>query len=333
MDFQNLIDTIQWSETESIRVLWFKADGIPRAELAQKIERLNGESIIFPIVLRDILFTNANAVLADFARLVDGAAEQFKSLHANSFSKLTIVILSNERFSLPQVSSPVFLPAWFPILGGRETVVRISDVFEIAELELLNSNSARIELFGSLLYQIESTMVMEIALASKADPRRFQSLLDTINSEDKASVDVAVEKFQSHIKSVAIPRAYRPGAKSKNSLLSKLIYQAIKSSPDTLASISKKVSSSFCHSHKVSLKPTLFAIMLRPNINLSATERNWHSAIVAMYQAYQLMNAAAHAGEYPSYPADLVLSNAKDLVRFLTDFHSLLASSETLSMD
>ncbi len=36
------------------------------------------------------------------------------------------------------------------------------------------------------------------------------------------------------------------------------------------------------------------------------------------------MNAAAHASEYPSYPASLVLANAKDLVRFLTDFRCAL---------
>jgi hypothetical protein len=327
MDIKSLINGIPWEEGASIRVLWLKADGVSRTQLAEEIKS-DEEHAILPVILRSALFISSNALMADLAKLISQHEDAFQALKEIQFTKLTIVIVSNDRLSLPQASSPVCLPQWFPILGGREVIVRISDVFDTAELEPLNGESSRIEQLASSLFDIESALVSRLEAMVKLDDRAIRSLIDTLNKDEPAaSVPTALAMYKLHLSDVKVPRAYRPGAKSKKSLLSKLIYQVIKSSPDGAAAFSKKLACALGYSQSIQIKPSLFAVMLRPSVSLTVAETNCHFGILAFYQAYQLMNAAAHAGEYPSYPASLVLANAKDLARFLSDFLKVIRDS------
>ncbi|QTS85402.1 hypothetical protein JLK41_19060 [Ectopseudomonas khazarica] len=326
MDIKKLIKNIPWEDGATIRILWLNANGKPRSELAESIKQLQ-DHIIFPIILRSNLFLTSNALMADLATLISGNEQEFKALKSVNFTNLTVVIISNEPLSIPQASSPVYLPEWFPILGGKEIFVKISDVFETAELAPLNSEGARIEQLASLLFDTETLLVNRLKYQITHQEGKVRGLIDSLRSDGEpqgGSTVSYIQKYENHLASVSVARAYRPGAKSKASLLSKLIYQVIKNSPDATAAFSKKLASALSLSEMQRLKPSLFSVMLRPSIALTVAEENCHAGILAFYQAYQLMNAAAHASEYPSYPAALVLANAKDLARFLTDFRRTL---------
>ena len=57
-----------------------------------------------------------------------------------------------------------------------------------------------------------------------------------------------------------------------------------------------------------------------------ASANNWHAILVAMFQAYHLMNGFAHAGEYGTYPVGLIYSTSLDLRRFLRDAERYIES-------
>ena len=329
MNIQKLIAGIPWENNVNIRILWLKADGKPRSVLADEIRTLE-EQAILPIVLRSNLFLTSNALMADLATLISSNEQEFRGIRSLSPSHLTVVIISNDPLCIPQASSPVYLPDWFPILGGKEIFVRIEDVFDTAQLAPLNSEDARIDLIASLLFETESIIVRRLRYLLETKEGKVRALIDSLGAAGESnggSTDSHLAKYETHLEGVLAPRAYRPGAKSRSSLLSKLIYQALSNSPDSVASFSKKLAAALDIKTMPKLKPSLFAVMLRPSLALTDAEANSHFAILAFFQAYQLMNAAAHAGEYPSYPASLVLSNAKDLVRFLTDFRQTLEFS------
>ena len=67
-------------------------------------------------ILRDVRFTNPNALLADFVELV----EEHRALVEKRFSagcdRCAFVLLSRTELAIPQISSPVVLPEWFPSL-------------------------------------------------------------------------------------------------------------------------------------------------------------------------------------------------------------------------
>lgn len=59
--------------------------------------------------------------------------------------------------------------------------------------------------------------------------------------------------------------------------------------------------------------------MWRPANKMSTETTNWYAILVGFFQAYQLMNAYAHAGEFPAYAVALQYANSLNLRQFLRD--------------
>ena len=74
------------------------------------------------------------------------------------------------------------------------------------------------------------------------------------------------------------------------------------------------------------LKPTFFEVMWRPANKMSVETTNWHAILVAFFQAYQLMNAYAHAGEFPAYAVSLQYANSLNLRQFLREAKEFVES-------
>ncbi|WP_288366695.1 hypothetical protein [uncultured Acinetobacter sp.] len=323
LDAHSIIDyvgKVPWRSNECIRVFWVKISEGSRTIISEHLDTLSSQELIVPIILRDVLFVNANAVLSDFNKLLEGNKSCFDKIEKNKYQQITIILLLKEDFKLSQISSPIVLPRWFPVLSGAETFFRISDLLLSAEVDLLHCPEAGIERLAIALYDLESNVIKRLREVESKDSRLIRSLIDTLYSESKTgSTETILNNFEKTTEAVTDPTAYRPTASKTTSLLSLLLKQVLKSSPDQLASMAKKLSEAMIDQSTESLKPTIFAIMLRPSNKVENLTRNWHSILIAAYQAYQLMNASAHAGEYPSYPVSLIHSNSRDLVRFLSE--------------
>lgn len=310
------LNAIEWEENTSLRLFWVKISHGSRDALAQDLRDTNSSDVVIPLVLRETLFLSANSVMADFSRLLGSNRQSFEGLQIETGKKITVILLLKENFKLSQISSPVVLPRWFPILGGIETYLHISDLLWSSEIDLLNCNDAQIEPMASALYALESIIVERIRQVSETDSRKPRSLIDTICEGGGSTNDVLV-RFETTLRGVPDPKGYRPNSLNKNSLISLLFSKVLKSSPDTLASVANALRAATDDTSTNILHPTLFAIMLRPTSKTEPATKNWHSILLAAFQVYQLMNAAAHAGEYPKYPVTLVHANSRDLLRFL----------------
>jgi hypothetical protein len=229
---------------------------------------------------------------------------------------ITVVLLLKESFNLSQISSPVILPRWFPVQGGVETYLHISDLLWCAETELLSCSGAQIELMSSSLFELESSIVERLRQVSSVKAGKVRALLDTIN-QGGGGAAAMLDSFSATLSSVKDPKGYRPNSRAKNSLVSLVIAQVLKSSPDQLSSLAAKFKDAMADVSADHIRPTLFGIMLRPSSETPLATKNWHSLMLAIFQVYQLMNASAHAGEYPKYPVSLISSNARDLLEFL----------------
>lgn len=312
----NLLDSTEWEPNSCLRLFWVKIAQGSRDTLAADLKQTLSSDVVVPLVLRETLFLNANAVMSDFARLLDNNRQSFEGVQVGKGEKLTVILLLKENFKLAQISSPVGLPRWFPVSGGIETYLRIADLLWSAETELLNCADAQIESMATGLYELECSLVERLRQVSDVDDRKLRSLVSSI-CENAGSATETLDKFELTLKSVTDPKSYRPNSTSKNSLISLIFSQVLKSSPDKLASLAAKFSDATSDNSTDVLQPTLFAIMLRPTHKSDPAIKNWHSILLAAFQVYQLMNASAHAGEYPKYPVSLVHSNSRDLLRFL----------------
>lgn len=57
---------------------------------------------------------------------------------------------------------------------------------------------------------------------------------------------------------------------------------------------------------------------------MTRAQANWHAVFVAMFQAYQMMNGSAHAGEYPTYSVGLQHAMSLNLRSFLVQARSFV---------
>lgn len=331
----SLTSEVPWGSNDRLRILWIQLQEQNRDQYASELRGTTNDEAIIPIVLRQVLFTSANAVLSDVNRLLQENRQEFENISGQNFSRITVLLLSKEPFSLPQVSSPITLPTWLPVLGGRETSLRISDLEQQANVRLLNCPEIRVDEVSELIYRLEKELVGLFDASLAINKNSLTSVLAKLFSETQSVSPVKIcSAFNLHLEKIHEPRMYRPPAKQIDSLLSRLLYLVKVSSPDQIGSFALAIHKALGSSASSQLKPTLFAVMLRPDPNVcrEANAMNWHAIFLAIYQGYHLMNGAAHAGEYGAYPVGLIYSTSLELRRFLRDA-SQYVSSLKMEMD
>jgi hypothetical protein len=315
-----------WDSGERIRVVWIHiADG-SRSDYARKITTLESSHSVVAVAVRDQLFLSANSVLSDLNRLLDQSKHLFDQVPHSSEGKVTVAVLSKDSFGLPQIASPMLVPGWFPVMAGQEIFLRISDLLHDVDVQLLNCPESRVDQISELAFELERAMVNLLDAAIGTKLKEVEAILTILHEakEKQPSASEWVRSCRGHLDTVLDARGYRISAKLGPSLAGRLVRLAVRSSPDQLGAAAKTIAAAFSPLGGSPLKPSLFGVLLRPVNHLDATQRSWHSVLVAIYQAYQLTTAAAHAGDYSAYPVGLIEAGSRDLARVLREAVYLL---------
>lgn len=320
---QELVKEIPWHGNAKIRIFWLRHTNGSRDELASQLRvDIDESEAIVPMVLRSVGFKNGNSVLSDVQALFEANKPILEQLRTNRYERLTVLILSKEDFRLVNASSPITLPDWFPICPALDTFFSISDLGQAAEIKPLNCVESRSDHIAKMIFELEDSIVKKLKEIYKTDSNRAKNFLSSIQQTSTSDEDIkqAIEHFSAHIDSIEDPRAYRPNAAEKSKFLAaRILKLVLNHSPKQLSSAANEIGKSFLNPSEIELKPTFFAVMWRPANKVSITTTNWHSILIAFFQAYQLMNANAHAGEFPSYSVALQYSTSLNLRNFLDD--------------
>lgn len=298
-----LVRGIPWADSETLRVFWVRAETSSRGELAQEIRGLADGQGPVPLIIREPIFMSANALLSDMNRLIDSNRVVFEELLSTSSRRVNIVLLARDEFQLPQVSSPVRLPRWFPGIGGLEIHVRIADLFTRAESGLLNAEEARTGHIAELFAQIEFDLVgrMDKLHRDGCDLSQFLGILNSASKDQLGGAPEASRVFSESLAAITDRRAYRPSLKSASTPASRIIKLVLKSSPDDLGTHAKALARGLYFSSVSLVSPPMFAVLLRPTSALTIPERNAHTLMVSLYQAYQFLTGAAHAADIRNF--------------------------------
>lgn len=326
-----LVQAVPWRSNACIRLFWLCHPHGSRDELAAELTtQIHAEAVV-PLILRTAGFNNANTVLSDVMDLFIENQALLEGLTQQHPDRLTVLILAKEDFRLVNAGSPITLPDWFPVSPGKHSSFSISDLGQSAEVKPLNCPEARLDNIAELLFELESTIVQKLSEVYGTAPNRASQFIESLITGGPNSIDVQsnLSIFEQHIGSISDARAYRPNAADKSKFLAaRALKLVLNSSPKQLATAAEGLGKSFIGSDGHELKPTFFAVMWRPANKMPLATTNWHAILIAFFQAYQLMNANAHAGEFPSYAVTLqhvtsvnlrqFLSNARDFVQSLS---------------
>ncbi len=323
-----LIKTVPFGVATPVRVVWVTLEDGERESVRAQIEALRGNEPIVPIVLRQPMFRDPNMVLGDFYDLIERNKAAFAGVVCGPEGSVTVLILARSALGIPQVSSPVCLPTWFPVAAGREVHFRIADFATEAQVGFLDCREARVEEISSLFFELESLLLGRIRSTAARDPTRVRYLLDVLNEGATISVDAFWSECEEALARVTDRRAYRPSIRGGSSLSSKLLRAVVKTSMDRLPRLAEALARAVDCDDSGAKRPTLMAVVLRPVQRLPPGQQACHSILSEMYAAYQLTTAAAHAGEYPAFSPSLVFAMSHDLRSGLRESLQFLRSGE-----
>ncbi|MCW5230912.1 hypothetical protein [Verminephrobacter eiseniae] len=317
-----LIRAVRWSTNSCIRLFWVRHAEGSRDALAQQLWTWIDKEAVIPLVLRTPGFKDANAVLADAMELFEANRGRIEPLASDAPERMTFLILSKEDFRLVNASSPIKLPDWFPVRPTTETYFSVNDLGQVAEIKPLNFPEARMDHVAEMLFDLEMAICDKLAEIYANDAGRVALCVDTLQPSGPRCVDAqdTLTLFSAHLAGTSDPRAYRPNAADKSKFLAARILKLVLGHPPKqLATAAEELSRNLHGSGAKALKPTFFAVMWRPANKMSVEATNWHAILVAFFQAYQLMNAHAHAGDFPAYAVSLQYANSLNLRQFLRD--------------
>jgi len=317
-----MVKTIPWSSGAVIRLFWIRYSNGARANFASSLAtQFNGEAVL-ALVVRKHSFFSANAMLSDVVSLFDESRPEIEALTCGGVERLTVLLIGKDDFRLVQAASQINLPDWFPVCAGMEKSFVISDLAQTAEATPLNCPEGRIDHVSELFFEFEAALVNKLREIYGTDPERvarFGAALQITPTPSVGDMRALIEHFEEHIASIADPRSYRPNAAADSKFLSaRLLKIALNNSPKQLGAIASAMAPTMLGSDAREIKPTFFAIAWRPAAKMTVAQSNWHGIMVALFQAYQLMNGSAHAGEYPAYPVALQHSMSLNLRNYLT---------------
>ncbi len=321
-----LVHGITWKDDEVLRVFWLCVSG-PRDAMSRELSRSIETEEIVSLVVRDRWFTNSNEVLSDMTRLFEQAKVQLQALAPRRPEKLTVVILAKSDLNFPQVSSPIQLPNWFPVRPGLETFFYLRDLLGVNEGGLLNSPELMVDRVAAQTHSLEEVLVSLLVQRADVHGPSVTAFLQRLTQKQDVDTRACIAAYEDHLRTVVDPRAYRPNASAATkSLVTDILKRVLDSSPPRLAehavALGKQV---VVGSGRI--KPSYFGVALRPKIVMTDSEANWHSIMLGLYQAYQMMNAAAHAGDYGRYPIGVLHYMSLDLQCFLQSAYEHLSQS------
>ena len=323
---RTLSDYIRRLHTErvdAIAAYWLEEAG-SRNELAQALSEDLSNLAVMPAIVKGGDFDDANGIIDDLARTIESNRIWFTEQMRNAMirdQKFTLVLISKAPLGVPQLSSPVALPDWFPVWPERLITVNITSIAHSIDLSL-GSPDVPIALINSALLDLERALCERLDAVRSRDPGKLAPLFQRASSSVGAPDTAALISKARMAAGACSAKDFRPGGGSESphmvSILFRLWWDC---SPGDLHDLSKLLAEALDIANDATLQAqySLGSILTRttrppPSKTLPGVmfARN---ALVSLSHAIQFANATHHAGDYPNFPAMLTIAYARDIAR------------------
>ena len=320
LNANDLVDEIERNSDEGqpLTLYWLALSG-DRDQLAAAISASGRATAIVPWVWRSTGFDEPNAVANDIRKLLALAREDVLSVAdaARTAGRVAVVVLARRELGIAVSSSPLLLPAWFPLDGGLTVTVRLRDLSWSIHVPISHAVS-RVGDMQGLLYDLDGVLLDRIRSRARHDPTRVRGLLDKIGLPgDLSSILGSLGKTRARTLN---PSSFRPSARG-GTVVGTLWGHVNSTSPDRLARSAKAMSQTLAKGEVADGQTSsIVGVLNRPTNVIDDPSVVWFfSLLLSVRTACQFVTAAAHADEYPRYPTALLRSMSFDIRRFLND--------------
>ena len=248
---------------------------------------------------------------------------------------LAVVLVARTSLGIPQASSPVTLPEWFPILPSQQIYTTIRDITWTPRIPL-NAPAVAIPEISKHLYDLEGEVLNRLIAADAADSRAGQALLSCFGTLPGTSrYRDFLQQAQQARSSVRNPSAFRPSIRQGSSLIANLWYLGTKSSQEKLPSHARRLNQALALDGltiELPLLQPLVAVLLRPSQPDSTPGCQMARVLLSTVTfSCQLVTVSAHSDAYPALPALLIQSFSLDLRESLAGLSTTIRSASVIA--
>lgn len=308
-------------QDEDIEAFWIESTS-SRQRLATELQSLIADlPILVTTVVRD-RFTDPNGIVDDLSLTINENQAWFTPERRKLVirdRKFSIVLVSKRPLGVPQISSPVSLPDWFPLWPERLLMANITSVLSSITISLASQdipqaaiNNALFALEQSLCNRLEAVLrsapsasepVMKVVAGGTSTPTK---LADLISSSRKGLLSRTGDEF-------------RPGgAADSDFIVSQLARIWRDSHPKDRQTLAARTAEALGMSETsaIDIQFSLTALLTRGKEKLVTVPQHitfTRNLLVTVSDVVQFINGIHHADEFPQFPAVLTITFATEL--------------------
>ena len=321
---------------DPIRFYWIDVSSergeVDRNRFVRLLHDQAGDYPVRAVILRTPGFMDANSVMNDLAEVLEDCKRDLLSTdmlaRIGASGHVDIALIARRELKLAITSSPLVLPAWFPLRATEEVTARIEDLTWTTRVPL-SAPEAHVSDLQRLLYELDGALLTRLRAVGERDHRLQMALLARIRkeSENTLTIDELATVAHDALQTVRNPRHYRPRSTGPTPV-SRLWKATIEQPATGLQKLAKglaqglQVAPADADGHAESV----VGVLARPTNPMDPEVRWAFNMIVTVGAACQLATAAAHADAYARYPVRLLGSLSRDLQRTLDDFIRVLVA-------
>lgn len=309
-------------QNEDIEAFWIESNG-SRQQLAAELQVLaQGLPILVTIVARD-RFVDPNGIVDDLSLTIQDNEAWFTPERRELIirdQKFSIVLVSKRPLGVPQLSSPVSLPDWFPLWPSRLLTANIKSVHSSITLSLASPDIPEAAI-NNALFVLEHSLCKRLDTVLRSAPSAADQLMAAVASSAAAPTNIAELVASSRLGLQSrTGDEFRPGGAADSvfvvSQLARIWRDCAPKDRQELAIHAATALGLSGIEQAIDVQLSLTALLTRGKEKLSAVPVHitfCRNLMVTVSDVVQFINGIHHADEFPQFPAILTITFAKEL--------------------
>ena len=308
-------------QNEDIAAFWIESTS-SRRQLAAELQSLTEDlPVLVTTVVRD-RFTDPNGIVDDLSLTIKENEAWFTPERRELVirdQKFSVVLVSKRPLGVPQISSPVSLPDWFPLWPGRLLTANITSVFSSITISLA-SQDLPLAAINSALFALEQSLCDRLEAVLRSAPFASEPLMAVVSGSASSPASLA-DLIASSRKGLQSRTGdeFRPGgAADSGFIVSKLSRIWRDSHPNTRQKLAEHTAEALGMSETctIDIQFSLTALLTRGKEKLPTVPDHIkfsRNLMVTVSDVVQFINGIHHADEFPQFPAVLTITFATEL--------------------
>lgn len=308
-------------QNEDIEAFWIESTG-SRQQLATELQGLAED---LPILVTTVVrgrFIDPNGIVDDLSLTILENEAWFTPGRRELVirgQKFSIVLVSKRPLGVPQISSPVSLPDWFPLWPGRLLTANITSVFSSITISLA-SQDIPLAAINNALFALEQSLCNRLDAVLRSAPSASGPLMSVVVGSTSTSASLADLIASSRLGLQSrTGDEFRPGgAADSGFIVSQLARIWRDCNPKDRQKLAAHAADALGLSvaSAIDIQFSLTALLTRGKEKLLTVPDHItfsRNLMVTVSDVVQFINGIHHADEFPQFPAVLTITFAKEL--------------------